>query len=76
MNSTTTIEDALNLELREQYDVILIDAPCTSIGTIRRNPEIFFKNRPPDIISLVNLQRKLMDKACSMLKKNAYCPKH
>ena len=70
INSKISNADALKLELKNKYDVIIIDAPCTSVGTIRRNPEIFFKKKPPNILSLVNLQRKLMDKACSFLKKN------
>ena len=70
INSKISNADALKLELKNKYDVIIIDAPCTSVGTIRRNPEIFFKKKPPNILSLVNLQRKLMDKACSFLNKN------
>jgi len=70
INSKITNKNALKLELKEKYDVIIIDAPCTSVGTIRRNPEIFFKKNPPNIISLVNLQRKLMDKASLLLNKN------
>ena len=27
----------------EKYDCIIIDAPCSAVGTIRRNPEIFLK---------------------------------
>ena len=44
-----------------RQDEILDDAPCSAVGTIRRNPEIFFKKNPPNINSLVNLQRKLMN---------------
>jgi len=38
-------EDVLNFEHTEKYDLILLDAPCSSLGTIRRHPEVkFFRN--------------------------------
>ena len=69
-NSKISNKNALYLDIEDKFDVVLIDAPCTAVGTIRRNPEIFFKKNTPDIISLVNLQRNLLNKACSFLKKN------
>ena len=54
----------------KKYDYVLIDAPCSSVGTIRRNPEIYFKKQPPKINFLTSLQRKLLDKASQLLRKN------
>ena len=36
-------DDALNLNENKKYEVILIEAPSSSIGTIRKNPEILFR---------------------------------
>ena len=41
-----------------------------AVGTIRKNPEIFFKNKSPDFKSLLDLQGKLLDKASFLLNKN------
>ena len=34
--------DVLKLKNKEKYDFIILDAPCSALGTIRKNPEIFF----------------------------------
>ena len=51
-----------------KYDVIVVDAPCSAVGTIRRNPEIFFKNKDPNFKELLSLQEKMLEKA-SILNK-------
>ena len=63
-------ENALDINVSKKYEVILIDAPCTAVGTIRRNPEIFFKKTLPKINLLTTLQRGLLKKASSLLKSN------
>ena len=62
-------KDILNLSVKKKYDFIILDAPCSAIGTIRRNPEIFYKNRTPDIDTLIILQRKLLQKASLLVNK-------
>ena len=52
---------------KEKYDFIIIDAPCTAIGTIRKNPEIFFKTKPPRLKDLVKIQKQMLDKASELL---------
>ena len=51
----------------KKYDCIIIDAPCSAIGTIRRNPEIFFKNKKPDFFNLDLIQKKMLEKASLLL---------
>ena len=70
LDSKIEIIDALKLKEDEKYDVVVIDAPCSSIGTVRRNPDILFKENPFDIKKLLNLQRKLLIKADKLLNKN------
>ena len=48
-----------------QPDAILIDAPCSATGTIRRHPEIPWIKQPRDIATLAALQARLLDAAIS-----------
>ena len=43
------ILDALEIEEKKKYDYVIIDAPCSSVGTIKKNPEIFFRKSNPKI---------------------------
>tara|TARA_B100000989_G_scaffold148243_1_gene110458 strand:+ start:1318 stop:2583 length:1266 start_codon:yes stop_codon:yes gene_type:complete len=53
---------------KEKYDFIIIDAPCTAVGTIRKNPEIFFKIKPPRLKDLIKIQKQMLDKASRLLR--------
>jgi len=48
-------------------DVVLLDAPCTATGTIRRHPDIAVLKTPADIAACVALQRRLLDAAATMV---------
>jgi 16S rRNA (cytosine967-C5)-methyltransferase len=50
------------------FDGILIDAPCTSTGTIRRHPDVGWLRQENDIAALAALQRRLLQKAASLLR--------
>ena len=52
----------------EPYDAVLLDAPCTSTGTIRRHPDVPWLKRAADIASLAALQRRLLERAVALLK--------
>ena len=41
--------NALNLDENHKFDIVILDAPCSSIGTIRKHPEIFFRSIGPDM---------------------------
>jgi 16S rRNA (cytosine967-C5)-methyltransferase len=45
------------------FDAVLVDAPCSSTGTIRRHPDIPWLKRPGDLTGLVALQRRLIERA-------------
>lgn len=49
-------------------DAVLLDAPCTATGTIRRHPDILWTKREADLQSLAALQTKMIDKALTLLK--------
>jgi 16S rRNA (cytosine967-C5)-methyltransferase len=58
------------------FDGILIDAPCTSTGTIRRHPDVAWLRQDSDIAALTTLQQRLLRKSVSLLKSGGmliYC---
>ena len=50
------------------YDRILIDAPCSATGVIRRHPDIKLLRRPDDIPALIGAQQEILDAAWALLK--------
>jgi 16S rRNA (cytosine967-C5)-methyltransferase len=51
----------------EQFDAILIDAPCTGLGALRRRPEVRWRRTLQDLRALTQLQRELIDSAIQAL---------
>lgn len=52
----------------EPFDAILIDAPCSATGTIRRHPDIAWIKRPGDVTALADAQAQMIDRAVGWLK--------
>jgi 16S rRNA (cytosine967-C5)-methyltransferase len=50
------------------YDRVLVDAPCTGLGALRRRPEARWRRRPDDLAGLVALQRELLDAALRLAR--------
>ena len=50
------------------FDGILVDAPCTSTGTIRRHPDVGWLRQESDIAPLAALQKRLLQKAVTLLR--------
>jgi 16S rRNA (cytosine967-C5)-methyltransferase len=50
------------------FDRILIDVPCTASGVIRRNPDIKLHRKKLDLTNTVELQKKILETAWSLLK--------
>lgn len=51
----------------EKFDAILIDAPCTGLGALRRRPEVRWRRTLQDLRELTALQRELIESAISAL---------
>lgn len=52
----------------ETFDRILVDAPCTGLGTLRRRPEIRYRLRPGDPARMAIIQRHMLEEALRMVK--------
>ncbi len=50
------------------FDAVLLDAPCSSTGTIRRHPDVPWLKSATDINKLSGLQRRLIDRAAALVK--------
>ena len=67
--------DAATLQT-EPFDAILLDAPCSATGTLRRHPDVAWTKSDADIFKLAQLQRRLLDHAVTLLKPDGrlvYC---
>ena len=67
---TITNFDFKKISKKNLYDFIIVDAPCSAVGTIRKNPEIFYRKKEPDFNGLVNVQREMLEVASQLLKDN------
>lgn len=62
------VADGRNSGLTPGYDRILVDAPCTGLGALRRRPEARWRRTPADVAELVVLQRELLAAAWDLLR--------
>lgn len=53
---------------RGSYDRVLLDAPCTGLGALRRRPEARWRRQPSDVGDLVQLQTELLASAARMVR--------
>ncbi len=60
--------DTANWWNGQTFDAILLDAPCSATGIIRRHPDIKWHRKPKDIEQLVSTQAKLLDTLWRLLK--------
>ena len=50
------------------FDLVLVDAPCTGVGVIRRRPDLKWNKTPDDVTRLAELQLQMLDKAANAVK--------
>jgi 16S rRNA (cytosine967-C5)-methyltransferase len=68
--------DVLAWQPDEPFDGVLLDAPCSATGTIRRHPDVPWLKRPDDIAALAELQRRMLDRAAGFVapgRRLVYC---
>jgi 16S rRNA (cytosine967-C5)-methyltransferase len=53
----------------EGFDLVLLDAPCSGLGTLRRHPEVKLRRTPEDVDRLAQLQQRLLEQVSRSVKK-------
>jgi 16S rRNA (cytosine967-C5)-methyltransferase len=51
------------------FDLVLIDAPCSGLGTVRRDPDIKWRRTPEDLPRFAAAQRELIDRTAGLVKR-------
>ena len=60
--------EALAPALAERCDRVLVDAPCSNLGVLRRNPEVKWRRAPGDVPVAADRQRAILGAAASMVR--------
>ncbi len=68
LQAKIVIADALHWQPEHLFDAVLLDAPCSATGTIRRHPELPFLKDGSELTELTSLQAALIDRALMFLK--------
>lgn len=69
-NLTVVCSDALEFSSFRKFDIVLIDAPCSAIGTFRRHPEIIHTKTCQDVLQQTKFQKDILNHAISLLTPN------
>jgi len=67
LDATLIEADLQQFEPAERFDAVLLDAPCSATGTMRRHPDLPFLKRPQDIPGFVQAQAAMLKKAASLV---------
>jgi len=68
LSAEVVTADILAWQPETLFDAILLDAPCSSTGTIRRHPDIAHLKKPGDVLALASVQAHMIDQAAKLLK--------
>ena len=69
LDVTVHVADGRDPGLPEgSYDRVLVDAPCTGLGALRRRPEARWRRKPDDVADLTKLQRELLTSALRLVR--------
>ncbi len=60
--------DSTYIDFKRKFDRILLDAPCSGLGTLRRHAELRWRMRPERIDELVQIQKSLIENAARLVK--------
>jgi 16S rRNA (cytosine967-C5)-methyltransferase len=71
-NSCLVVADSRRLPFKAVFTKILLDAPCSGLGVIRKHPDIKWRRNKEDLKSFAGLQSELIIHASKHLKKNGY----
>jgi len=63
------VADARRPPLAGGFDAVLVDAPCSGLGTLRRHPEVRWRRGPDDVARLAALQRQILDGVAPLVRR-------
>ena len=67
-DTTVSVSDGRSYSVSPQrFDRVLVDAPCSGLGALRRRPEARWRRTPEDVVELVALQEQLLAAACHVV---------
>jgi 16S rRNA (cytosine967-C5)-methyltransferase len=72
LNAGTWVGSAFEFKPDALFDAVLLDAPCSSTGTIRRHPDVAWTKQPADVKKLAKLQFDLLAKAAEFVKPGGF----
>jgi len=63
------VEDTVeNVPVNEPYDAVLVDAPCSGLGTLREHPEIRWRRTPADLVDFAQRQSRILGSAAKHVR--------
>jgi len=68
LSAEVIVADALEWSPNIMFDAILVDAPCSATGTLRRHPDLMFAKSGQELEALTALQAAMLDRALEWLK--------
>lgn len=68
LEASLVVADAATWSPVDTFDAVLLDAPCTATGTIRRHPDILHLKREDDIAALADIQAKLLNNSANLVR--------
>lgn len=68
LSAEVAVADAASWPDARTFDAVLLDAPCSSTGTFRRNPDVLWAVRPGDVAKLAETQARLLDAAAERVR--------
>lgn len=67
LGNIRAVADRAQVEGLGPYDLVVVDAPCSSSGTLRRNPDVAWRWRPEEIDRLTALQADILDRGARLV---------
>lgn len=70
-NVVVTLQDAKTLNERykvESFDSVLVDAPCSGLGILRRHPEVKVTKKPEDLDGIISIQKQILNTVAPLVK--------
>lgn len=68
LSADIAVGDLMRFELETPFDAALLDAPCSSTGTIRRHPDVAWTKGPDDVAKLATVQRRMLERAVELVR--------